>query len=138
VPSNWINPRHPAAIGFCNQKTSDRPTLEINLRAGKNINNMTITKKDIRKLEVFYHYLNLYLADWQSQNFFYHDSVYQRDLTAELINANSLKEAAKRYQEMDADDQERIKDELRAKELSFKASPATPLHYYKFNYIKLC
>ena len=104
---------------------------------------MTITKKDIKKLEKFYFMLNLYLADWKDNNsFFYRSDSYQRDITRKFVNIYgdglSVAPANDIYKELDNDDKNQVKDMLRAKEISFKASKNTPLHYYKFNYIKIC
>lgn len=99
---------------------------------------MTITKADIKKLKIFYHYLNLYLADClrNDKNSFYYADCYQRDLAGDLINANSIKEAKSIYNELDGEDKEIINDMLRAKEINFQASQNKPLRHYQFTYIK--
>jgi len=98
---------------------------------------MTLTKKDIIKLNTFYDNLTKYLNDWQSTNYFYYDAKHQAEICAELsINCDTLEESNRHYKDLDEDDRQSVKDMLGAKELSFKASKETPLYYVKFNYIK--
>ena len=99
---------------------------------------MKLIKKDILKLETFYLNLSKYLGSWNGEHgFFYHDSEYQKNLCVELaIDCDNLEEANRHYNELDEDDQERVKDMLRAKELRFKASLDSNLYYVKFDYIK--
>lgn len=100
---------------------------------------MKLTKKDILKLTTFYENLSKYLANWTTPNFFWYDSKYEKDLCQEIaIDCDSIEEANRHYNELDQEDKDRIKNMLKAKELSFKANPTAPHYYVKFNYIKKC
>ena len=99
---------------------------------------MKLIKKDILKLETFYLNLSKYLGSWNGDhNFFYHDSVHQKNLCEELaIDQDNLEEANRHYNDLDEDDKAIVNDMLRAKELSFRANPTAPHYYVKFIYIK--
>lgn len=94
---------------------------------------MQLVKKDLQKLAIYSHYLDLYLNSWKSTNIFYYSDKRILEIL-EVITQKHLKvkEVNVFVNTLDKEDRDRIKDILTIKELRFKASPEAKSYFYDF------